>query len=103
MLFGARLAYLYAVLFDPDLVLAYIDDAYLKAQLEAGRIESSAALFRGAAAVEVAVEGKHFKDDLENTVGAYLRANFRQRGWGWPKNPPEWKQHFIEHHAEVLS
>ncbi len=91
------------MLFDQDLVLGYIDDPYLKAQVEAGRIESSAALFRGAAVVEVAVEGKHFKDDPANTVGAYLRANFRQRGWDGPKNPPEWKQHFIEHHAEVLS
>jgi len=80
-----------------------MDDPYLKSQVEAGRIESSAALFRCTAAVEAAVEDKQFKDDPENTLGSYLRAKFRQRGWAWPKNPPEWKQHFIEHHAEVLS
>ena len=102
-LLGARLAYLYAVLFDPDLVLAYIDDAYLKPQVEAGRIENNTALFRCAAAVEAAVEGHPISEDPANTLGSYLRAKFKQHGWAWPKNPPEWKQHFLDHHAEVLS
>ncbi len=103
VLLGARLAYLYVVLFDPDLVLAYIDDPYLKSQVKAGRIETSAALFRCAAAVEAALKDQPFRDDPANTLGSYLRSKCKQRGWEWPKNPPEWKQHFIEHHAEVLS
>ena len=102
-LLGARLAHLYAVLFNPDLVLAYIDDPYLKPQVEAGRIETNTALFRCAAAVETAVDGQAFSEHPANTLGAYLRAKCRQRDWPWPKNPPEWKQHFLDHHADVLS
>ena len=101
-LLGTRLAYLYAVLFDPDLVLEYIDDEYLKPQVEAGRIETNTALFRCAAAVEEAVENQPFSQDPANTLGAYLRAKCRQRDWPWPKNPPEWKQHFLDHHTDVL-
>ena len=102
-LLGTRLTYLYAVLFEPDLVLDYIDDAYLRPQVEAGRIENNTALFRCTAAVEAILEDRTFKDDPANTLATYLRTWLRKRGWDWPKNPPEWKQHFIEHHAEILS
>ena len=102
-LLGSRLACLYAVLFDPDLVLAYIDDPYLKPQVETDSVENNTALFQCAAAVEEAVSGQAFSGRPENTLAAYLRTKFRQRGWPWPKNPLAWKRHFIEHHADVLS
>ena len=100
-LLGVRLACIYAVLFDPDLVLGYIDDDYLRPQVEAGRIENSTALFRCAGAAEAA-GGRPFKGDPANTLGTYLREEIKKRGWDWPKNPPEWKQHFIEHHSDIL-
>ena len=101
-LLGARLACLYAVLFDPDLVLHYIDDPYLKPQVETDSVENNTALFQCAAAVEEAVSGQPFSGRPENTLAAYLRTKFRQRDWPWPKNPLAWKRHFLDHHADVL-
>ena len=102
-LLGSRLACIYAVLFDPDLVLHYIDDPYLKPQVETDSVENNTALFQCAAAVEEAVSGQPFSGRPENTLAAYLRTKFRQRDWPWPKNPLAWKRHFIEHHVDVLS
>ena len=100
-LFGAILTR--AILDEADLVLDCIEDPYLRQQVKAGRIDNSASLFWCAGAAESA-QGQPFKGDPANTLGSYLREEFRKLpGWDWPKNPPEWKQHFIEYHADVFS
>ncbi len=102
-LLGRRLAWLYAVLFDQNLILSYINDPYLARQIEARNIENNTALFLCMAAVEEAVEGRAFRNDPANTVASYLRGEFRKRGWRWPKHPYAWKEYFIHHHAKMLS
>jgi len=101
-LFGSRLAYLYAVLFDPDLILDYIDDAWLADQVVVDNLASNTALFHCVALVESAVEGRAFGDNPANTLAAYLRSEFRRRDWLWPPSPLAWKQYFLEHHVEML-
>ncbi len=101
-LFGSRLARLYAILFDPDLILAYIDDAFLASQVETDGIANNTALFLCVAAVEQAVEGRAFGDNPANTLGSYLRAEFRRRDWTWPTHPLAWKQFFLHHYVETL-
>ncbi len=101
-LLGSRLARLYAVLFDPDLVLVHIKDAVLAKQIKASRVENNTALFLCAAAVEEGVEGRSFRNNPANTLGAYLRSEFRKRKWGWPKNPLAWKRYFWDHHVPLL-
>lgn len=59
-------------------------------------------LFKCVAAVEEARAGETFTGLAENTMGAYLRAEFDKRGWDWPKYPVIWKQHIIKHHVEML-
>ena len=101
-LLGRRLARLYAVLLDQDLIQAYIKDAYLKPQITARTIENNTALFRCAAEIEEALEGRVFKGNPANTLASHLRSEFRKRGWAWPKHPYAWKQYFIQHHASIL-
>ncbi len=97
-----RLAWIYAVLLDIELVLPYITDDYLAGRVETYSIGSNAELFKCVAAVEEARTGETFTGRAENTLGAYLRAEFDKRGWDWPKHPVLWKQHFIKHHVEML-
>ena len=102
-LLGKRLAYVYAVLFDPALVLDYIDDAYLKPQVEAHSLENNTALFECAAAVEEAVdEHRTFRGSAANTMRSYLLSEFRKRDWAWPKSPLAWKRHFLKYHVKRL-
>lgn len=101
-LFGGRLARLYAILFDPDLILAYIDDLFLARQVETDDIINNTALFLCVAAVEKAVEGQAFGDNPANTLGSYLRAEFKKRDWTWPTHPLAWKQFFLRHYVETL-
>ena len=101
-LLGRRLAHIYAVLFDPELVLPYIDDPYLVPQVEGSSLDNNTALFQCAAMVEEAVEGRTFQGDTANTFRSYLIREFKNRSWEWPKNPPAWKRHFLEHHVETL-
>ncbi len=101
-LFGSRLAYLYAVLFDPDLILSYIDDRWLARQVEADNLANSSALFLCAAAIEAAVKDRTFGDTPSNTLASYLRSEFKKRGWLWPSSPFVWKLHFLKHYFEVL-
>ena len=51
------------------------------------------------AVIEEAVEGRAFRNDPANTVGAYLRGEFKKRGWKWPKHAYAWQQHFLTHHT----
>ena len=102
-LLGHRLAWLYAVLFDPDLIRSYIQDPYLARQVETRNIENNTALFLCMAAIEEAVEERVFRNDAANTIGSYLRGEFKKRGWKWPKHAYAWKQHFLTHHLEDLS
>ena len=101
-LFGSRLAYLYAVLFDPDLILSYIDDRWLARQVEADNLANSSALFLCAAAIEAAVKDRTFGDTPSNTLASYLRSEFKKRGWLWPSSPFVWKLHFLKHYVEAL-
>ena len=71
--------------------------------VEAGHIENNAELFRCVAAVETVLEDKTFKPDPANTLASYLRPQFKQHGWDWPKSPLAWRRHFIEHHSGVFS
>ncbi len=102
-LLGRRLARLYAVLLDQNLIHSHINDPYLARQVEARNIENNTALFLCAAAIEKAIEGRGFSNDPANTLASYLRGEFRKRGWRWPKHPYAWKQYFIHHHAKTLS
>ena len=101
-LLGRRLARLYAVLFDPALIFDYIDDEYLAAQVKAGNLVNNSALFRCVAAIEERVEGRTFGETPGNTVGAYLRAEFKRRDWDWPTHPLAWKQFFLNHCIDRL-
>ncbi len=102
-LLGRRLARLYAVLLDQDLIDSHIKDPYLARQVEAHNIENNTALFLCVAVVEEAIEGRAFHNDPANTLASYLRGEFKKRGWEWPKHPYAWKQHFITHHLKDLS
>lgn len=104
-LFGTRLAYIFAVLFEPDLVRPYIKDAYLLRQVEADRadrVADNAALFECSAAVEEALKGTKFRGRAANTLRSYLSTEFGKRDWPWPKSPLAWKLFFLEQHAKVL-
>ncbi len=101
-LFGGRLARLYAILFDSDLILAYIADVFLARQLETDDIANNTALFLCVAAVEKAVEGRAFGENPANTLGSYLRAEFKKRDWTWPTHPLAWKQFFLRHYVDTL-
>ena len=101
-LFGSRLARLYALLFDPDLVLPYLDDTFLVHQVESSSIANNTALFLSVAAIEQAVEGRVFGDNPANTLGAYLRAEFKKRDWTWPTHPLAWKQFFLDQYVDAL-
>lgn len=101
-LFGSRLAFIFAVLFEPDLVLPYIEDDYLLPQVEADRVADNSALFLCVAAVEEHVRDVKFQGRAENTLRSYLSGEFDKRGWDWPKNPLAWKLFFLEQHAKVL-
>lgn len=93
-LLGRRLARLYALLTDPSLVLAYLPDPALAQQVEAGAVANNSTLFRCLASLEKDLEGRTFRGNPVNTLGAYLRAEFRKRAWTWPKHPLAWKQFF---------
>ncbi len=97
-----RLAYIYAVLFDPELILSYIDDAYLRSQVEEDRLKDNTALFLSMASIETAVDGHVFRGHPENSIGAHLRGAFERQGWPWPSHPLVWKKYFMEYHMETL-
>ena len=99
---GRRLARLFATLFDPDLVLPYLDDPYLVPQVEMDDMADNTALFLCVAMMEEAIDGQVFRNDPANSLGSYLRGEFRKQDWPWPKNPLAWKLHFMRYHAKKL-
>ncbi len=101
-LFGSRLAFLFAVLYEPGLVLPYIEDEYLLPQVEEDRVADNSALFQCSAAVEEAVKDMQFRGRAENTLRSYLSGEFEKRDWEWPKSPLAWKLFFLEQHAKTL-
>ncbi len=101
-LFGSRLAFLFAVLYEPDLVMPYIEDGYLLPQVEEDRVADNSALFLCSAAVEEAVKDMKFRGRAENTLRSYLSGEFEKRDWEWPKSPLAWKLFFLEQHAKTL-
>lgn len=101
-LLGNRLAYLYAVLFDPDLILSYVKQPWLADQVEADNLASNTALFLCIAAIEEEIEVRTFSNNPANTMAAYLRSEFKKRDWMWPHSPLAWKQHFLHHYVDTL-
>ena len=102
-LFGLHLAYIFATLFQSELILPYLDDPWLIKHVEDDSLPSNAALFRCVAAAEEAlVEGQRFGKDPANTIGSYLNGEFKKRSETKPANPSKWKQYFVEHHVEEL-
>ena len=102
-LFGLHLAYIFATLFQPELILPHLDDPWLIKHVEDDSLPSNAALFRCVAAAEEAlVEGQRFGKDPANTIGSYLNGEFKKRGGSKPANPSKWKQYFIEQYVEDL-
>ena len=101
-LLARRLAYSYAILFDRALILGYIDDAYLRPQVEADRLKDNTALFLSMAPIEMAVDGHVFRGRPENSIGAHLRSAFGRHGWPWPGYPMDWKRYFMEYHMGTL-
>lgn len=96
-LLGRRLARLCALLSDASLVQAYLSDPTLAHQVETGTVANNSTLFRCLAALEENLEGQTFRGNPVNTLGAYLRAEFRKRGWAWPRHPHAWREFFQEH------
>ncbi len=101
-LFGRRLAYLYALLFEPDMVRSYIDDDYLLGQVETDSLRSSAGLFRCVAMIETALDNQVFSGTPSNSIGNYLRKAFEKHDWPWPSHPLDWKRFFLTHHLDTL-
>ncbi len=102
-LLSLHLAYLFATLFEPELILPYLDDPWLIKYVEQGNLPTNAALFRCiAAAEETLVKEQSFSKDPANTIRSYLDNQFKIQGWTWPTHPTEWKQYFVEHHIEHL-
>ncbi len=101
-LLGRRMAYLYAVLYEPDLVLPYIDVPWLAEQVAADNLANNTALFHCVAMVEAAIEGQRFADSPANTLASYLRGKFKHARWLWPPSPLAWKKHFLNHYIETL-
>ena len=99
---ASRLAWIYAVLLDIELILPYITDDYLARKVEAYTIGHNAELLKCVAAIEEARTGETFRGVAENTLATYLRAEFGKRRWHWPKHQVVWKQHFTRHHVEML-
>ena len=99
---GRRLARLFATLFDPNLVLPYLDDPYLIPQVELDNMADNTALFNCVATIEMIVDGETFKGDPANSVASYLRGEFKRQGWPWPKNPLAWKLYFVRYHVKKL-
>ena len=66
------------------------------------RTARNAAIITEMAAIEKAVDGRVFGDNPANTLGSYLRAEFKKRDWTWPTHPLAWKQFFLRHYADTL-
>ena len=101
-LVARRLAYIYAILFDPERILSYIDDEVLLGQVEADRLKDSTALFLCVAPVETALDEKVFSGRPDNSIRAHLRREFRKQDWPWPAYPMDWKRYFMEYHMDTL-
>ncbi len=86
-----RLVKVRRVLWNPEEVAGEIDDPLL-AQVLAEEVTLSTDLFRCVAALEERAAGKAFENDPANTVGRYLRQEFKARHWPWPQTPEAWRQ-----------
>ena len=101
-LVGRRLAYIYATLYDPDLVCSYVTDDHLREQIETDRIKNNTALFNSIGYVEEALDNQVFKRSAANTISNHLRPEFDKRGWPWPAYPMDWKRFFIQYHHDSV-
>lgn len=101
-LLASRLAYLFAVLFDPELVLVHVTNPDLVRQVETDTLKDNSALFLCVAMIEAAVTGAPLGDNPVSTIRAYLWTHFDKQGWPRPLHPLAWKMHFLQHHDNVL-
>lgn len=97
-----RLAYSYALLFDRELIRAYITDEYLRPQIEEDRLHDNTKLFSAIAPIETAVDQQVFSGRPENSIRSHMSEAFKKHGWPWPSHPTEWKRYFMEYHMETL-
>ena len=101
-LLARRLAYLYAVLFEPALIRSYIDDPFLLNQVDTDSLRSNAALFRCVAMIETAVDNQVFSRNPANTISNHLRPEFTKLKWPWPSHPLDWKRFFLQYHLKTV-
>ena len=91
LLLQQRLAYIGHVLRDFPATLEAIDDAMLKKELAQG-LSHNTDLFRCLAALEEKATGRAFENDPANTLGRYLRQEFKARHIPWPQTPEAWRR-----------
>ena len=85
-----RLVYVGRVVFEREAVAEAIDDPLLKGMLRAGRPPDNDMLFRCEGALEE-LDGEAFDNDPANTIGKYLRGEFKRRHIPWPRTPEAWR------------
>ena len=81
------------VLERPDAAHAMIDDPVLKGKLRRG-LEINIDLFQVVEAIEEGITGEAFEGTPGNTVGSYLRREFKNRHIPWPMTPQAWRRYF---------
>ncbi len=91
LLLQQRLASIGHVLRDFPATLEAIDDAMLKKELAQG-LSNNTDLFRCLAALEEKATGRAFENDPANTLGRYLRQEFKVRHIPWPQTPEAWRR-----------
>ncbi len=110
-----RLAYLFALLFAPKLVLAYAEATTerVRSFIDDSCYPDCAALYQALAAVEAAHLGTAFSTDPVNSLRSYFRCFFRRlatdrgtvesgREVPWPKSPLAWRVFFVQHYGAML-
>jgi len=110
-----RLAYLFALLFAPKLVLAYAEATTerVRSFIDASCYPDCAALYQALAAVEAGHLGTVFSTDPANSLRSYFRCFFKRlaadRGAAeiggealWPKSPLAWRVFFVQHYGAML-
>ena len=89
LLLEQRLDYIDSVLSEFPAVLKVIDDVMRKKQLAQG-LTCNTDLFHCVAALEEKATGRTFENDPANTLGRYLRQEFKVRHIPWPQTPTAW-------------
>ncbi len=104
-----RLAYVFALLFAPELVAAYAAGATERVRgfIASSSYPDNTALYEAVAAVEAGHLGTAFSGDPANTLRSYFRMLFKRLNAPdqevlWPKNPLAWRVFFVQHYGAML-